>query len=575
MALRTLNLENFRGMKSLEIQFHPSGNLVTGQNEVGKTTIREAICFAFTGTDSVGNRRPRHLITNGESGLKATLTTDKATFVRTLTDKGNGTLKLVRNGVPTTLTQSQLEGMLGSSDLFLSAFIPGYFLELPAEKQHAVLAEVQPKVDRLGLLESVSGLTLSPEEKIRYNPTARRPDVVATYVAQDRREVEGAMDRLRGEQDSLLSVVIPEKPREPVERARLVLLSGLKQRWDRYTADLDRAQEVEAQTARIRERNAERAKRRRALEGEQALLKEITPPKDPGFGANYDYLRTQLKTIPSKPALGTVVESDNCPTCGQTVGLKHREHVRSKNEEVMARWEKEQQEVLAHNQKINEQFEEMRQSEAAFRSEVAKIEEENRKVRARKHAIALELERLRDETPQEAQILPEHPGEDYNPEEYARCEQVVTEYNRKVTEYEYAIRQKERSATRLSEISAQLEKLGSQVARLYHLEKALKALPAEEAKHSVGFEVEDLEINVGEKVEVLVKGIPYPLLSRGRRAKTGIQICLKIGSMMKSPIRMVFLDDADLVDEISFPEGIQWFAAKVVPGQKEVAVQSG
>lgn len=575
MALRSLILENFRGKKSLEVQFHPKGNLVTGQNEVGKTTIREGICFAFTGTDSVGNRRPRHLISVGETGLKTTLTTDKATFVRTLTDKGNGTLKLLRNGVPTTITQSQLEAMLGSSDLFLSAFIPGYFLELPAERQLAVLSEVQPKVDRIALLESISGLVLSSEEKIRYNPTARRPDVVATYVAQDRREVEGTMDRLRGERDGLLSVVVPPKPETPVEGARLALLSSLKRRWDRYTADLDRAQELEAQAARIRERNAERSKRRRALEGELALLKEVPLPKDPGFDANLDHLQGELRVVPPKPALGTVVETDHCPTCGQAVGLKHREGVKSKNEEVMACWEREQQEVLAHNQRVNEEIAQVKRDAAQFRSDVNRIEEENRKIRSRKHAITLELERLRDEVIPDTLIAPDCPEEEYNPEEYARCEQIVTEYNRKVTEHEYALRQKERSETRVAEIQTQLEKLGAQVARLYQLEKTLKALPAEEAKQTAGFDIDGLEIQVGERVEVSVHGIPYPLLSRGRKAKTNIKISLKLGSMMKSPIRMVFLDDADLVDELSFPDGIQWFAAKVVLGQKEVAVQSG
>lgn len=575
MALKSLLLENFRGKKSLEIQFHPISNLVTGQNGAGKTSIREAICFAFTGTDSVGNRRPRHLISNGEVALKTTLTTDKATFVRTLTDKGNGTLKLIRNGIPSSLTQSQLEAMLGSSDLFLSAFIPGYFLDLTVEKQHAVLFEVQPKVDRIALLEELSEIQLTSEEKIRYNPTARRPDVVASYVAQDRRELEASFARLDGEKSSLEGLCVPDKPSEPVEKARLGLLSSLKARWDRYTADLDRAQEIESKISRVKERNAERLKRRKALEGELALLKETTPPRDPGFEANFDFCRSEFKPIPSKPALGTVVESDHCPTCGQAVGLKHREKVKAKNEEVMACWEKENLAVQEHNQKTQALLDEAKASQAQFRAEVQRIEEENKKVRGRKHAIALELEKLREEPLPEEIAHPEHPGEEYSPEEFARCEQVVTEYNRKNTEHEYAARQKEKSEERIAQIKGQLEQLGKQSARLYHLEKALKTLPAEEAKRTAGFDIEGLEINVGERVEVLMHGIPYPLLSSGERAKTSVRICLKIGSMMKTPIRMVFLDDADLVDELSFPAGIQWFAAKVIPGQKDVAVQSG
>lgn len=575
MALKTLILERFRGKSRLEIPFGQK-NWITGRNGAGKTTLREGICFAFTGTDSLGNRKPRHLISYGEEDTKVTVVTDKVSIVRTLTSKGNGTLKLVRNGVPTTLTQTQLESMLGSTDLFLSAFIPGYFLELPVAKQHEVLAEVQPKLDRMGLLESLLGFALTSEERIRYNPANRRPEIVASYVAQDRREVDRSIDTLRGEQEALVNLEVPPKPQEPAEKARLGLLSSLKAQWDRYTQDLDKAQEQEAQTARIRERNAERAKRRKAMEAELALLKEAALPKDPGFDANFEYLRAQLKTPPPKPALGTVVHTENCPTCGQTVGLKHREKVKAKNEEVMAAWENAEKEVAAFNQKIRDQIQEVQNNQKSFKAEYSKIEEENRKVRGRKQAISLELERLRDESAPESSfgLKVDAPEEVYNPEVYAQCEQVVAEYNRKVTEHEYALRQKNKSESRVIEIQQNMVNLGTQSARLFQIEKALKDLPGEEMKLQSGaFEVEGLEIRMGEQIEVLVGTTPYALLSTGQRMKADVLVGLKIGSLMKPPVQMVFLDNADLVDEVPFPDGIQWFAAKVVPNQDQVLVE--
>ena len=68
MKLKQLIIENFKGIKYLEILFINLITIISGQNATGKTTVLDAICWLLFGKDSHGNSKfeIRELDENGE-----------------------------------------------------------------------------------------------------------------------------------------------------------------------------------------------------------------------------------------------------------------------------------------------------------------------------------------------------------------------------------------------------------------------------------------------------------------------------------------------------------------------------
>jgi len=576
MALKQLELHNFRGKENLILQFGMKNRLI-GENGVGKTTVREAITFGFLGTDSEGNRNPRHLITTGQSSAKVIVTTDKAEISRTLSAKGNGTLKLIRQGVPTTLTQSQLEQMLGSTDLFLSALIPGHFMKAGSEKQHKVISEVQPKVDREKLLFEISGLTLTPEEVIRYGATntKRRPDLIASAISVDRREVEKSIERVTGERDGLSSITVAPKPEKPPEVARYDQLGAIKKYWAKYEMDLARYEGLLRSASQAQLENEKRATRRKEIERDLEAISYVEVPQDPGFEANYTALRSKLHAVPQKPALGNIVSSDHCPECGQTVGIKHRDHIKKLNLEAMGKHEKAVQIAQDHNAVIQKQIEEQQVLERQYNNDVREAQQVNTSAKARKQALEMELGRLPEVSAgMDVVSGPIPPAEPFDEAEYEKCSKVVNGYKVALTEHEYTVRQVASSQKRLQEISENLDQLHPAVERLRKLEDGFKEIPRKELElQSKAFNFPGLDVVISDRVEISMGGIPYSMLSTGQRMKSDVVIALQFNSLMKYPINMVFLDNADLVDQVVFPENIQWFTAEVVQGQTQLKIE--
>jgi DNA repair exonuclease SbcCD ATPase subunit len=58
VRLLRIRLEHFRGVEAAEIEFDPTGvTVITGRNEIGKTSVLDAVTFAFTYPDNSRDRR--------------------------------------------------------------------------------------------------------------------------------------------------------------------------------------------------------------------------------------------------------------------------------------------------------------------------------------------------------------------------------------------------------------------------------------------------------------------------------------------------------------------------------------
>ncbi len=572
MALKKIVMEDFLGKNVTHSFYHK--NKIVGANGAGKTSIKEAICFLFNGTDSSGSRNPQHLISKDKDSCKVVVVTDKAEISRTLTRKGNGTLKLSRNGVSQSLSQEEMESMVASADLFLSVFIPGYFLRLKTEKQHKIISEISPKVDRIELVEKISGLQISKEMRLRYN-FDRRADLVASAIASDRRDLERQSAMKAGEIKQLQSLQPLPKPECPDNiEAEIANLESLKRAWELYETDLRSYNNLAARYDRIKLENEMKETKRKQLKENIASVIMLTVPELPSTVKEVQALRETKKSLPEKPAISQVVEADNCPTCGQTVGVKHRERVRERNEQLISEYNKALEEVNSFNKGVEDKASQML---AEFEKKVAERNEviaKNNKLQSTLKGYEIELAGMVDqELPEIPSKKPESPAEVFEIATLDTLQRKKREYDSQVSKYNFVQEQIKDAAFKIESITKEIQTIEASSSELKQIEDAVKQIPQEELKLQMkAFEMETVKIEVGEKIQVTKDGILYDYLSTGQAAKADLELCRKINSLMKRPISMVFLDNADLVDHLEWGD-TQMFAAYVDKSVEAVEIQ--
>lgn len=195
-----LTISGFKGFpEPRTFHFDYGVNFILGDNGLGKTTIAEAIAFAFMGTGFFGEKTLDRL-QNGDakeafvSVRFADDTGEVHTLAKTRKNNANG---ITYDGY--NVRQTDLYNLFGDKDLFLSMFNPLYFIEtlgadgknlleklLPAVSHEAVLAAL-PEDARAALQDEN---ILSPETYIKN----RRAEL---------KELEEALIYMQGQADLL------------------------------------------------------------------------------------------------------------------------------------------------------------------------------------------------------------------------------------------------------------------------------------------------------------------------------------------------------------------------------------
>lgn len=573
MAIIALTMDNFLG-KSVTHSFGKH-NRIAGANGTGKSSIKEALCFLFTGCDSSGTRNPQHLISLGQHNMKITVVTDKAEISRTLTKNGNGTIKVIKAGISQTYTQNELEAIVGPTNVFLAAFIPGYFLGMSSEKQHAVLSEVLPKIPKELMLKELTGIELTSEELLRWGVKMKRVDLVKNAVALDRREMERQKDTHIGSINTYKSVQLGEAPTPPsVEIAALAAHDAAVSEWSAYEKTL-RAYEKSIQNTSLAVRqNEDNQIRRDALKKAIAELVESDEMVVPDYTQKISELRAKVPSEPVPPALFNIIDADNCPTCGQTVGVKHREKTAAHNnnekqkyEAALAEYESIQKDILHEIVKLeNETGIVIRKND--------QIRKSNETIKQSRHKYELQLAAIVDvqiPEPLPATVAPTTPA----PEEAVglRLKSVIKAYDRAVIEFEQTKKLHAEAATKIEELSKLVTSIDEAVTRLRSIEDGFSKVPQEEMRRQVELlKMDTVQLTVADSIVVTKGGIHYNHLSTGQRMSADIEICRKIGSLMSKPLNMIFLDNADLVDQFDWGN-YQMFAAFVDVTKQNVVIE--
>lgn len=197
-----LIISGFKGFSEPQtFQFDYGINFILGDNGLGKTTIAEAIAFAFMGTGFFGEKTLDRL-QNAEAKevFVSVKFADEAGEVHELTK----TRKNNANGITYdgyNIRQADLYNLFGDKDLFLSMFNPLYFIETLGADGKNLLEKLLPAVSHEEVLAALPEETrealqgeniLSPETYIKN----RRVEV--KELEEDLIYMQGQADLLEG-----------------------------------------------------------------------------------------------------------------------------------------------------------------------------------------------------------------------------------------------------------------------------------------------------------------------------------------------------------------------------------------
>ncbi|MBQ2707903.1 MAG: AAA family ATPase, partial [Clostridia bacterium] len=170
-----------------------------GANGEGKSTIADAIAYAFCGTPFWGEKSCERLQNNecGEMAVEVQLV-DECGEVHTLTRRRNGSNTTIVFDTM-TVRQSDVVNFFAEKDVFLSLLNPLYFIEKIAEDGREFLQKLVPVVKQEDILAQMS----DSERTLLEHESLLDPEYFIKQRREELKEYEESTVYLEGQRDLL------------------------------------------------------------------------------------------------------------------------------------------------------------------------------------------------------------------------------------------------------------------------------------------------------------------------------------------------------------------------------------
>jgi hypothetical protein len=327
---------------------------------------------------------------------------------------------------------------------------------------------------------------------------------------------------------------------------------------------------------RVAQENEGRRKQATHLKAILKDLKEVKEPVVDDISEEIQKFMDQKKTSPTKPSVLDLPSGEHCSSCGQVVGVKHRERVSQENELKLHEYKVAVEDTEKHNVAIQDKINLLYQKEHTQKQAKDEVVRANKLVDQKVQRTEIELASLREEELPSIVKEPVAPEEAYKAGQHAHAQRVAEEYRLKEREYANYLHTQKRIEHESKDIEGGITAMGKKITRLMDMERVLKLMPqAEMEQQASELGMPNVTLKIGSKIEIFRNDVPYALLSTGYQMRANIEICSKVNSLMKRPVNMIFVDDAELMDEIPDVDkkDIQLFVAKVEPGVDFVDVR--
>jgi len=269
----------------IEISFQNGENIISGDNNQGKTTIAEAICYALTGRDLFGAITVDHLMTAGGRSMEVEVAfwtgEETHTIIRSreYNKKGDTVNTVILDGEKAT--QTKIDAIVGDYRYFLACWNPNYIHTLDDAKASDLLRSLTtpPAKDViLAALDPATAETLATLSDLHLADPAGTAKKLRAEIKAD----ESKILKLTGQVDVYKAEIKQEIPNEAIT-------------YDDAVADLEK----EIAAARSGRPGLDQLPKLKQRHGK--LL------------TNYNAIRSQIELIPPEPDPETSI----CPTCKQ------------------------------------------------------------------------------------------------------------------------------------------------------------------------------------------------------------------------------------------------------------------
>lgn len=584
-----IKVNNFRSLDDGEFVLK-EGEItkLRGANRAGKSSVREALCFAFTGRDSSGGTVPTHLIRKGEQKASVRVSTPEFQIERTLSVKKDSVIKIYRAGaeIGTQLTQTKLLELLGvNEDIILSAMIPGYFMRLSSDKRLKIFSSMTPAIDRTKFIADMCGLNPAWILETLGDLTKKVPPV--STVSSKRLEIERGKAALKERISSYtgLKTLNSEMPVLSSEEKDLIsAVETYKEGMKSYAERLKTYSREKLLRDNIcAENNKKEITRNELLDRLLEINQEPVP--DEVDWSSFHNLRNKVIPLPTEPKMinPTALSGNYCTACGQAVSISYKDKVIEEQEKTRKSYETELEEVKLFNREI------LKEAEIVHRqlTEKEKIRSGIISHNANCVKLSADIERqLLMCTPisvPEEPSAPSSPSGSLSKDDIWRAEDILTRHQANLGYFQKVQERLQESRVDMENAAKEIERADSNIKALELVERALKDLPQKEASLKQSLMVlEDLpwaviSVEDGFCVSDSI-GVPYECMSSGQALRVDVALSCKfyeflLALNLNAGLRfypIMFVDNTDLADwsaEIVFPEFLKCVVfAYVEPG---------
>jgi DNA repair exonuclease SbcCD ATPase subunit len=534
MKLLKLKLTNFKKFENKEFEFKDE-NYIEGKNGEGKSTIRDAVFFCFYNRTSDGSLTDSSkYILDGKikCAVELTFETNGETYIisRERTEKQTR-IKLLDNSQSeddSVITQRELDSLVPDYEAFQAVFNVGYFMKLEDKEKREFLLRLTPDIDRNKLFNNLGG---TDSDLFTFNLDLTNIESSHKNLLKIRREQQEKLDNNNAIIADSKEIIVPKstilKPdldsaeKEKIEADKSAI------EWNSYNQAISRIT--------TQEKTNQEVKKKIAL----IKIKDLPKP-------SLDKLN-QLKEEQINVGKIHHIPEDRCPTCLQEINSDHKNKVASVNDRIIKRIEK----LIAATEK-----------ERRFLDDAQKLYEENE--RAKK-----EIEILKASIREIPEVKEPESLKEFDLEKYAKLKEQSTAYLSEQNTIKLLTNQETERKEKISKLNEENKTLISTINGLNKLIRIFsqEGIPAKEMELKLQPIVDKFrellpnaeiklvellknELGFKEVFNVVVDGRYYNKLSTGEKIQTDVAISQIIDSMLKEPISVLFLDNAESLSEL-------------------------
>ena len=378
----SVKMEGFKRFReAFEVELNTI-SYVFGANGQGKSSIADAIAYAFCGVPAWGEKSCDRLLNQESDTMKVTVTfADGDGELHTLSRSRNRSGKesvIVLDNCP--MKQTDMTSLFAEKDIFLSIFNPLYFIEKIAEGGNALLLRLLPPVKREEVFRELS----EHIQSVLINESFQDPAYYIKKKREELRELEEAEAYTKGQID-LMKLQLKEAEKnidEVIQRGEEMI---------RRKEALEEKQFRGIDTEQLRQRQkaiagqASDTERQKLLSRKAELLaKQFVSP----FTRELDQVKSELKMLYTNHArlsnqMKAIQPGNRCPACKTLITEENYPSIiREFQKEILENSRKGKSaksaydELLETERKSREKFEEFRASDLK-KTEEALAELEN------------------------------------------------------------------------------------------------------------------------------------------------------------------------------------------------------